>query len=54
MNTFCRIIRIRSEASSPITPTQVVTFVNFIVRKDVYKAQPMLWGGVQTSSAAHL
>ena len=38
MNTYCRIIRIQSEAISPIAPTQVVTFVKFIVKKDVYKA----------------
>jgi len=38
MNTLCRKIRILSEMSSPIAPTQVVTFVNFIVKKDVYKA----------------
>ena len=38
MNTFCRIIRIQSEAISPIAPTQVITFVNFLVKKDVYKA----------------
>ena len=38
MNTFCRIIRSQSEARSPRAPTQVVTFVNFLVKKDVYKA----------------
>jgi hypothetical protein len=38
MNILCRIIRIQSEARSPIAPTQVVTFVNFLVKKDVYKA----------------
>jgi hypothetical protein len=30
MNTFCRRIRIRSEAFTPIDTTQVVTFVNFL------------------------
>lgn len=38
MNTLCRRIRILSEAIAPIAPTQVVTFVNFLVKKDVYKA----------------
>ena len=38
MNTFCRRIRILSEARTPIAPTQVVTFVNFLVKKDVDKA----------------
>jgi hypothetical protein len=35
MNTFCRIIPIQSEASAPIASTQVVTFVNLIVKKDL-------------------
>jgi hypothetical protein len=38
MNIFCRIIAIQSEARSPMAPTQVVTFVKFLVKKDVYKA----------------
>jgi hypothetical protein len=38
MNILCTRIRIRSEFISPIALTQVVTFVNFIVKKDVYKA----------------
>ncbi len=38
MNILCRIIHIRSEVIAPIALTQVVTFVNFLVKKDVYKA----------------
>jgi hypothetical protein len=38
MNILCSRIRIRSEAIAPIALTQVVTFVNFLVKKDVYKA----------------
>ncbi len=38
MNILCRKIRIRSSAIALIAPTQVVTFVNFVVKKYVYKA----------------
>ncbi len=38
MNILCRKIRIPSESIAPIAPTQVVTFVNFVVKKYVYKA----------------
>ena len=38
MNIMCGKNSIRSESIAPIAPTQVVIFVNFFVKKDVYKA----------------